>query len=231
MKKFFIFLICLFLFAELSNLYSQEKPNTKITGTIIMPVVQKERRAFRGRMYRNRLSSAKKSNQKHKAMKSLYVDVIVSAKPLSFDYDVEPLPEVKILQVNAEFIPRVVPVTPGTEVQFINRDKFFHNVFSITPGSRFNIGRKPTGNVVGRKINKLGETKIFCDIHAQMNAIIICIDTPYITRVRADGRYQLSDLPAGTYQLQVYHPDLENITQVVHVESDKTIILNFTLSR
>jgi hypothetical protein len=84
---------------------------------------------------------------------------------------------------------------------------------------------------VGQKIIKLGETKLFCDIHAQMNATIICINTPYITRVRADGRFQLSDLPAGTYQLQIYHPDLQLITQVVRVENGETKTMNFTLNR
>ena len=231
MKKVHIYFLCIVFLMNIPSAYSQGKAKAKVSGTITMPVIQNKQRVFRGRMYRNRLSASKKSKQKHDALKSSYVDIIVSAKPLSFNYKTKPLPPVKILQVNAAFIPRVVPVTPGTEVQFINRDKFFHNVFSITPGSRFNIGRKPTGNIVGQKIIKLGETKLFCDIHAQMNATIICINTPYITRVRADGRFQLSDLPAGTYQLQIYHPDLDNISQVIRVEASDAINLNFTLNR
>jgi hypothetical protein len=181
-------------------------------------------------MYRNRLSSADKNKNKQKVLQSSYVDIIISARPLSYDYEVQPLPPVRILQLNAAFIPRVLPVTPGTIVQFINRDNFFHNVFSITPGSRFNIGRKPTGNIAGREIRKLGETKLFCDIHAQMNATIICLNTPYIARVRADGRFQISDLPAGTYEITVYHPDLASIKQEVEVVSGESVRLNFTLN-
>ena len=196
-----------------------------------MPVMSKERRTFRGRVYRNRLSSSRRTTEKRAALKSSFIDVIISAHSMSDDSHPATLDPVTIIQVNAEFVPRVVAVTPGTEVRFINRDKFFHNVFSITPGSRFNIGRKPTGVVASRKINKLGETKIFCDIHAQMNATIVCTDTPYFTRVGPDGTYRLPELPEGTYEIRVYHPDLPEIREVIDVQSGKTAMINFTLSR
>ncbi len=229
MRRILLTALCLILFIEIDISISQEP--VKISGTVFMPVMSKSRRTFRGRIYRNRLSSAKKKKRNSQALKSSFIDIIVSARPLSYEFELDSLPPVKILQTNAEFFPRVIPVTPGTEVQFVNRDNFFHNVFSISPGSRFNIGRKPTGIITRRRIEKLGETKLFCDIHAQMNATVICLNTPYFTRVNAGGQYVLSDLPEGTYEIQVYHPDLPKIKETIAVKDGQTIVKNFTLTR
>ena len=222
-------MICLFVFSSIDEIYAED--TAKISGTIFIPIVKKERRTFRGRIYRNRLSSAKKKKQATETLQSALIDIIISAQPLSFQYETKPLPDAKILQVNAKFIPQVIPVTPGTEVQFINRDRFFHNVFSITPGSRFNIGRKPTNVVERRIIKEIGEIKLFCDIHAQMNATIICVNTPYFSRVHPDGRYQLSDLPAGLYRIRVYHPDMQEISEVIEIKEGQSIIRNYNLNK
>jgi hypothetical protein len=216
-------------FIDVDISLSGDSPEMK--GTVFMPVMAKERRKFRGRMYRNRLSSKKSQKKKSAALKSAFLDVIISAHPKSYVFEIDTLPPVKILQINAEFVPRVVPITPGTQVQFINRDGFYHNVFSLTPGSRFNIGRKATGVIVSRRFYNLGEIKLFCDIHAQMNATIVCLDTPYFTRVSPNGQFELLGLPDGRYEIRVYHPDLPTVKEVVDIRSGKTITKNFTLSR
>ena len=225
----FIILCLLFVFASFE--LSAQDTTGVIKGQIFMPQIKKEKRTFRGRMYRNRLRAKQKNTDDNKALKSSFIDVIVVLNPLSFKIDTEPLKNVKIIQKNAKFIPRVVPVTRNTIVEFINYDKFYHNVFSVTPGARFNLGRRPTGTVVRRKIERPGEIKLFCDIHAQMNATIISLDTPYFTRVRPSGSYQIEDLPEGEYLVQVYHPDLPDTEQHISIESGKTIRRNFTLSR
>ena len=229
MKKVSLFIFCALFLFDIDIAMSQN--SSEIKGTIFMPVLTKERRKFRGRMYRNRLSTKKSKTTKSAALKSAYIDVIVSAHPQANMFEVDTLPPVKILQMNAEFVPRVVPITPGTQVQFINRDGFYHNVFSLTPGSRFNIGRKAKGVIISRKFYNVGEIKLFCDIHAQMNATVICLDTPYFTRVNPDGNYEITDLPDGQYEIRVYHPDLPLVTDLVEVKSGRSVTKNYTLSR
>jgi plastocyanin len=229
MKKVILILICTICFIDTDKAISGDPPEIK--GTVFMPVMAKERRTSRGRMYRNRLSSKKSKKTKSAALKSAFIDVIVSAHPVSYVFEVDTLPPVKILQIDAEFVPRVVPVTPGTRVQFINRDGFYHNVFSLTPGSRFNIGRKATGIAVSRRFYNLGEIKLFCDIHAQMNATVICLDTPYFTRVRPNGQYEISGIPEGKYEIRIYHPDLPQVSEVVDIKTGDSITKNFTLNR
>jgi hypothetical protein len=205
--------------------------NGEITGTVTIPAVQKEVRMFRGNLYRNRLNSSKTTTAASNLLKSSFIDVIISAHPQDFKPVLVPLPDTKILQKDAAFIPRVVPVIPGTVVQFINKDNFFHNVFSLTRGANFNIGRRATNVVVGQKINKLGEIKIFCDIHAQMNAVILSLDTPYFTRVEPNGKYKLGNLPPGNYLIKAYHPDFPEMREPVTVKAEETIIKDFSLSR
>jgi len=226
--KYIIFCL-LFVFASIE--LSAQDTTSVLKGQIFMPQIKKEKRTFRGRMYRNRLSAKKKSKDDNKALKSSFIDVIVILNPLSLKIDTEPLENVKIIQKNAKFIPRVVPVTRNTVVEFINYDKFYHNVFSVTPGARFNLGRRPTGTVVRRKIERPGEIKLFCDIHAQMNATIISLDTPYFARVRPSGTFQINDLPEGEYLVRVYHPDLPDTEEYISIGAGKTIRRNFTLSR
>ena len=64
-----------------------------------------------------------------------------------------------------------------------------------------------------------------------MNATINCIDTQYFIRVGPDGRYRLTGLPEGTYEIQVYHPDLPLVSEIVDIKSGDSNTINFTLSR
>lgn len=229
MRKYSILFLLLFIFNNNSeSLFAQEG---NLSGTVFMPAAKKERRTFRGRLYRNRLSSKKKLKKVTQNRSSSFVDVIISAHPISFDPEIDPLENTRVFQKNATFLPRVIPVTPGTTVEFINRDRFFHNVFSITRGSVFNIGRRPTGVIVRKTIEKLGEIKLFCDIHAQMNATLLCLDTPYFTRVQKNGRYILPDLPEGKYEIKVYHPDFPEIIEIININADQNIKRNFTITR
>jgi len=203
----------------------------EINGMVYLPAVQKETRNFRGRLYRNRLTSEKVTKNQNEILKSPYIDIIISAHPRSFKPDVKPLKEARVFQKDATFIPRVIPITPGTLVQFINKDVFFHNVFSLTPGAQFNIGRRPTNVIAERKITQPGEIKLFCDIHAQMNAIMLCLETPYFTRADGSGKYTLSGLPAGTYTIQVYHPDFPGLSESAEIKANENIRKDFIFNR
>lgn len=205
---------------------------SSLSGQITLPASGKRRKASRGRAYRNRQSQRRKQNDtnRQKALSPFY-DVIISAHPLSFRPSVRPMSGVKVFQRDATFLPRVTPLTPGSSVQFINSDKFFHNVFSITPGMRFNIGRRPTGTVVRRNFDKPGEVKIFCDIHAHMNAFVICLETPYFIRANKSGYYQLDGLPEGDYEIRVYHPDFADISVRITLGKNEALRRNFNLSR
>ena len=195
----------------------------ELSGTITLSVSKTSQRTARGQAYRNRLAPEKPMETKTMSG-SAYSDVVVSAHPLSFKPKVQPLTKNRTIdQRDATFIPRVLPVTQGTTVFFVNNDPFYHNVFSLTPGNEFNIGRRTRGEVVQKKIGErkiegLGEIKLFCDIHTQMNAVILSLDTPYFTKPDANGNYVLKDLPEGRYEVRVYHPDLMPVIERLEIK-------------
>lgn len=206
----------------------------ELSGTITLTVSNTTKRQMRGQAYRNRLAPEKPAETQSMSG-SAYAEVVVSAHPISFKPKLQPLTKNRTIdQRNATFIPRVLPVTQGTIVQFVNNDPFYHNVFSLTPGNQFNIGRRTRGEVVQKKIGErkiegLGEVKLFCDIHTQMNAVILSLDTPYFTKPDANGNYILKDLPEGRYEVRVYHPDLTPIVERLEIKG--AIEKDFSLSR
>lgn len=228
MKRIIIALIILLGLSLFEPIQAQ---TAKVYGRIFMPAVKKKQRTFRGRLYRNRLSAKKKKSKKSSFQRSIFEDVVIAAYPLSFKAEVKPLKRARMLQKNAEFRPNVLAVTPGTNVQFINLDRFFHNVFSFTPGAKFNIGRRRTNTVVTRKINKTGSVKLFCDIHSQMKATIISLETPYFTQANKNGVYLLDKLPAGKYRLEVMHPNFPTIEYIIEVKRDSKVEKSFSLNR
>lgn len=113
-----------------------------------------------------------------------------------------------IEQHGLNFIPRVLPVPVGTSVEFPNNDDVFHNIFSLSPTKRFDLGRYPTGQSRSVRFNKPGIVKVFCDIHAQMGAVIYVLDTPFFTTADKNGKFTFDGIPPGRYLLKAWHETL-----------------------
>ncbi|MEQ9308993.1 MAG: carboxypeptidase regulatory-like domain-containing protein [Balneolaceae bacterium] len=209
---------------------------SKISGTINLPATNSSpNRRFRGSAYRNRGNTATTGSESTEL--NPYTNTIISLHPTSFDINELKISDsVQIIQRDAIFIPQVTPVTVGSTVQFVNDDTFFHNVFSLTPGAKFNIGRRPTGDVYSKevpptrwKVSGLGPIDLFCDIHSQMNAIILSLDTPFFTRSNEDGTFSINDLPSGTYELRVYNRNFELYTEKITVRENEQYEVNINV--
>lgn len=220
-----------------SPVFTSEAFNGGVMGKVIIPVQNVQKRSFRGSSYRNRGNTATTTSGSENEESGL-TNTIISAHPISYSITEDISGEaVTIDQKDAVFTPNVTPVAIGTVVQFINNDPFFHNVFSLTPGSKFNIGRRPTGDVYSKqieapkwKVTGIGPITLFCDVHSQMKATILSLDTPYFTRINKDGTYELNNLPEGTYELRVYNPGFELESIEITISSNKTIESNFNLT-
>src|ERR1700679_3946692 len=112
----------------------------------------------------------------------------------------------QLVQKNKTFIPHILVVPAGSLVEFPNRDPFFHNVFSLFEGKRFDLGLYEAGTTRIVQFDKPGISFIFCNIHAQMSAVVIALATPYYAISDARGDFTIPDIPAGRYELQVFHP-------------------------
>ena len=201
----------------------QAQPAT-VSGSVVLPAgINDKKRSFRGSQYRSRQTPSSRRKEPQKRDESPFRAVVISAHPTSFTPEVKPLAEpIGIEQVGVAFAPRVTPITVGTTVEFINNDAIYHNVFSLTSGAKFNVGRHPTGKIVPKQIEHLGVIDLFCDIHPQMHGAILSLDTPYYTGVDDGGNFELGDLPAGTYELRAFYPGLDTVTAEIDLQAGET---------
>ena len=112
----------------------------------------------------------------------------------------------RLVQKDKSFHPSLLVVPVGGKVEFPNHDPFFHNVFSLFEGKRFDLGLYESGTTRFVQFDKPGISFIFCNIHAQMSAVVIAVATPYYAISDARGELTFPDVPPGRYQLQVFHP-------------------------
>jgi plastocyanin len=115
-----------------------------------------------------------------------------------------PLPHPSLIQKNKTFEPHVLAVQVGSEVDFPNRDPFFHNVFSLFNGKRFDLGLYEAGASHGVRFDRAGICYIFCNIHPQMSAVVVVVDTAYFTVSDAQGNFAVPDIHAGRYRLNLW---------------------------
>jgi plastocyanin len=139
-------------------------------------------------------------------------------------------PPQKLNQRGKRFFPHVLVVEKGTEVEFPNSDPFFHNVFSLFNGKRFDLGLYASGESRPVLFNRVGVSYIFCNIHPLMSAIIVAVDTPYYTLSDQAGNLTLRDVAEGRYQLKVWHErttpqELAAQTRVLNVTDSGSIDL------
>jgi plastocyanin len=107
-------------------------------------------------------------------------------------------------QRNLQFAPRVVAVRTGTTVEFPNNDRVFHNVFSFRDGKKFDLGIYPIGSVKHVQFDKPGISRLFCNIHPQMAAYVIAVDSPFFAVSDESGRFTLADVPTGSYTFRAW---------------------------
>ena len=127
-----------------------------------------------------------------------------------------------LLQKNKMFTPHLLVVPVGSSVAFPNADPFFHNVFSLFDGRRFDLGLYEAGSTRSVVFSREGVSYIFCNIHSEMSAVVIALSTPYSSVASARGAFHLKDVPAGDYDLHVWvegqrQTSLDRLTRRVHV--------------
>ena len=121
--------------------------------------------------------------------------------------DIHPAgPRVVLDQRNLTFIPHVLVVRVGTTVDFPNNDRVFHNVFSFRDGKRFDLGMYPVGTMRRVLFDQPGLSRIFCNIHPNMAAYVLTVDSPYFARADETGAFTIAGVPPGAYPYHAWRP-------------------------
>lgn len=111
----------------------------------------------------------------------------------------------QLVQRNKAFEPHVLVVQAGTTVQFPNKDPFFHNVFSLFNGKRFDLGLYEAGSSKSIHFDRPGVSFLFCNIHEEMSAVIVAVDTPYFGLSDHNGHVMIPNVPDGRYAMHVWY--------------------------
>jgi plastocyanin len=143
-----------------------------------------------------------------------------TATPIS---PARPLANLRLVQKNKSFDPHILVVPAGSMVEFPNRDPFFHNVFSLFEGKRFDLGLYEAGTSRMVRFDRPGISYIFCNIHPEMSAVVITLTTPLYAISNGGGHLSLAGVPYGRYMLHVW-------SEGMSAENAQPLIREITIS-
>ncbi len=161
-----------------------------------------------------------------KSIKSGPHEVIVHVEGVSGSF-VPPAHSLRMVQKNETFVPRVLPVLSGSLVEFPNQDNFYHNVFSVVSGDRFDLGRFPKGKSAGEVLSKPGVVVVRCEIHPRMKAYIKVLENPFFATPDPNGDFVIGGVPSGTYTVKAWHPTKGEQERSVSVPPTGEVQLSF----
>lgn len=123
----------------------------------------------------------------------------------------------EMVTLKKQFTPRVLAVPKGSRVRFPNQDPILHNVFSVSGGNKFDLGLYRMGPGKDKRFAEPGLVRVYCNVHHDMVASILVLDTPFFTSPGPAGEFTLTGLPRGKGKLTVWHEQAEPWTVEVEV--------------
>lgn len=142
--------------------------------------------------------------------------------------DAAPPESKEMLQKDMSFSPQALVVRAGANVEFRNVDKIFHNVFSPTAGSEFDLGLYRGGMSKVHQMSEPGEVDVYCNIHPGMHARILVVPNRFHAQVTADGGYEIAGVPPGRYTVVAWSATHEPVRKPVEVAGDRRATVDFT---
>ena len=160
-------------------------------------------------------------------------NVVVYLEHVDAEVDSEagslPLVPARMEQERLAFVPHVLPVVKGTEVEFPNRDLLFHNVFSLSKAASFDLGRFPKNDSKSLRFDTPGVVKVFCHIHSDMSGVIVVLDNPFFASPGSDGQFVIDGIPPGEYRVIAWHERARMAAKKVRIEAGQDSVVDFEI--
>jgi len=125
-------------------------------------------------------------------------------------------------QKDARFVPPLLVIAAGQSVDMPNEDRILHNVFSFSRPRRFDLGLYAGGETRRIHFPDAGIVRVYCSIHASMNATIYVAPSPYTAIVDGRGKFSIGDAPPGRYRLTSWCQKLPALNRVVDIRAGET---------
>lgn len=146
--------------------------------------------------------------------------------------------EVKLPPINPmmdqrklEFLPHILAIPIGATVDFLNNDKVKHNIFSPdNVADKFDFGYYQPGDKRSHTFTKPGSAALLCNKHDEMSSYVYVCESHLFTRTDKKGNYEIKNVPAGDYEVKVWHKKLRPFKKDIAV-SGEGMDLDLTLKR
>src|SRR5579863_8895158 len=127
-------------------------------------------------------------------------------------------PRYRLVQHNKRFEPSLLVVPVGSVVDFPNADPWFHNVFSLYRGKRFDLGLYQAGTQRSVRFDRVGPSYLFCNIHPEMTGVVLAIDSTLYAISDKSGRYAISGVAPGKYTMHIWYENAkpESLASLQH---------------
>ena len=157
-----------------------------------------------------------------------YSGIVVWLEPVAQPAPLAKIGNFTMVQKNKRFLPHVLVIPVGSTVNFPNSDPIFHNAFSNFSGQPFDTGLYPPGTSHKVRFRREGVVRVFCNIHSNMSAVIVVVNSPYFASTAKDGKFRLDGVAPGEYKLRVWHErasekTLDSLQQKLIVEGDRKL--------
>ncbi len=129
-----------------------------------------------------------------------------------------------------KFVPHLIVVTQGDTVKFENHDNVVHNVYS-PDNEGYNLGSFKQNEDRSYTFAKAGVYTQLCSVHPEMLAYVFVGQNPFAAVVGKDGKFEIANVPPGTYKLAVWNPHLKAPEKAVSVAAGKTVEEHLTVKR
>jgi plastocyanin len=119
--------------------------------------------------------------------------------------EVSQRPRYRLVQRNKKFNPALLVVPVGSVVDFPNEDPWFHNVFSLYRGKRFDLGLYQAGAQRSVRFDRIGPSYLFCNIHPEMTGVVLAVDSELFGVSDKSGHYTIPGVALGKYTMHVWY--------------------------
>jgi plastocyanin len=139
--------------------------------------------------------------------------------------------KVTLDQKGCEYQPHVLAFPAGSTVEILNPDGILHNVHSYSKvNSPFNMAQPKFKKNLDVKIDKPEAIEVKCDVHGWMQGWLVATESPYVAVTDNSGNFKLTDVPPGSYTVEVWHEKLGKNTQKVTVKAKEDAKVGFDVA-
>jgi plastocyanin len=140
-----------------------------------------------------------------------------------------PAQAVTFTQKGCQYIPHVIALHTGQELQVVNADQTSHNIHPLAKVNReWNKSQPPGSPAIQEKFDQPEFISVKCNIHPWMHGWFAVLKTNHVSISKDDGAFSLPDLPPGKYTITAWHEDYGTQTQDVTITGNETKSIDFS---